>query len=1815
MKMKAMMISMLIITSIAYARHQLQDKKITSDTGIKVYITSIKKALEKDHEQLPTLLKDTEKLVHKIKDISTKAVMHSLLAEMYHEYYKDHRYAINDRSTEGLTLPANIEEWNTKQFDKKIEELLSASLVPQAELKQTHLDDFEEILTKNKAKNSGRPLQDITLYEFLAQRALEIKGYSSQKQSMRRLYEDLLTYQDSLPSKQAVILTQLDYIDYLHLSFKEKRAKLDSLQEVYNTTPYVVEVLNKKLYYMLEDTDSAKTEKYNLCRETIARFSNYERIGLIKKVMANMEQRKLSAQMNKQVYPNKKVSFTVTHTNLSSLTLTLIDNKNSRRIAEHSFQLKNDMPYGNYTDTCSFIAPALGEYSCILASADKKIETKQILHVSKLSTTFRRTRSSHAEIWVTDILSGEPQAGATLKIYTEKGSKDVLITTLLTDKNGMATLKKSVFPKGEIRYKATLGKDTCGISTYKYLHSYGKTAEKGQIKVSLFTDRTLYRAGQCVSFKGIAYVNNIENPYVVKEQAYTVVLRDANGEEVNRQTVKTNDFGSFTGELSIPKHRKMGNYTLSLTTDEARKHIQVAAYKRPTFKITMSDIEEARLGHALALEGKAEQFAGAAISEGKVHYRIMRRPFWLRSNGWFEESCVAEGTAETDSKGAFAISFTPTPQAEEHYTSFRLELRITDSKGENTETTQIFSAGKKGLMLSSSLKDKEEKEATNILIRTHTTNGNPVETKGNYELYLLKGTQKTDEHTRGACVASGQFETGTPLPSATFRTLPSGRYRLRLLTHDKWQQEVSHEQDFTLYSLTDKCPPIHAHTWLSTPIEMTIETGKTADIRFGTSENRAYICYEIYTQKGFIKREIIHMSNEIRSFKVPFLSTYEREAIVSFTFVKEGKLHTEQVKLIRKEPCKKLCIRPLTFRNKLLPGEKETWSFQIKTADSSFVATEVLASMYDASLDALQAFSWNWNTSRPHTLFLPQMNKGNAFDYEYTHQYEKTKSIFYPDFFSCKIDWQEAFANQHFFVEKEAIPFSRMSNYRANGAMGMRMKSAVATEEAARDEVATNPESKTVQPPQNQLRENFQETAFFFPTLQTNEKGMFTMDFILPESNTEWKLQLLAHSKDLHQGIYTARIQSSKPLMVTPNKLRYVRTGDAVDFSTQISNRSKATLRGKVRLELFDPLTNEPIASLANEQKSFSIEAGLTTTASWRVNIPADYELMACRIVAETEHHSDGEQYLIPVLSNKMRITEATPFYLNTKEQTERITLKAKKSIQHASIELTANPLWYVLQALPVLATPDNQSTNSIFTAYYSSVLADHLMRIYPQIQASIRAAQAMENTPDLLQAHLEKNEELKSILLKETPWLTEAKNEKEQLRQLAQLLDQNKRKDLQEETLQSLKEKQLSDGGWSWYNSPYSSPYVTQFILKGMAQLTDLKAIGDNKEVKKMQVKALKFLDLYIKKQYEQGTTHPKHLNEQIIDFLYIRSFYSDIPQQDEAQAAIKHYTAIAEKKWKKASLKGKAQIAQLLLRNKGENKVSQAILTWLRKTATTTAERGMYWANNRRHFCYEASPIETHTVLLSLFKEKGSTEEIEHLKQWLLLQKRTQLWESRPATTEAAYALLHFGYQWINIDNECQIEYAGKSIDVSQKNGGVTAYYKATIPVKPAKEESIVIKKSKQTPAWGAVYQQYEQPIREVKASGKDLKIRKEILSQTKSLKTGDKVTIRLVIDTKEELHYVQIKDMRAACFEPVKQISKSFRQGYLWIAAEPQDASENFFIEHLTAGVHTIEYQAYVSREGSYTQGVATIQSLYAPEYAANSGTESSVITIGK
>ncbi len=1826
--------------SVPLFQSELNKSSLNRETALDIRsrIETMKNQLEKNDEILPELIEETTAYTSQCRDSIGKALLHSMLAEMYQKYYQKNYYAINGRINIYGYQPRDIRVWPKNLFESQIRQELQASLQPAALLQHTPVSVLDTLLKTGNDSKELRP----TVYDFLAFRAIAIQPDTA-------WYQDLLQFRraEAATHPKALLLAELDYLKYQYtgqlLGAEAYQTALDRLYTVYQQAPYAAEVNIARMQLLIAQqyqgdaaARSAKADQlYQLCTESIRRYADYPRSNLFRNQLAQMEQPEMRAVTGFQVYPGEDLSLKIKYTNIQQVALTIYALNGDKREAVISEQQIVLPVINSYTEMDSTLRVRLtkpGQYAYELKSADDKIRLTDRFAVSRLAVLVKG-QSRQNEIWITDLESGKPVKEAVVEYGRYNGNTNIFTVSgkVKTNQSGLALLDNT----SDIEAVRPVHQaDSFALPTLIYPYGSGmlSRSEKPD-EVAFFTDRGIYRPGEVIYFKGIAYSDNPNDPHVVASRKYTVNLTDANRQIIASQEFTTDAFGSFHGEFHIPLFTLNGAFQLS--TANGSTTVRVESYKRPTFRVVIHPVtQEVLFGNPIQIEGAATTFAGIPLQQGEVSWEILRRPFWIRSFPFNRAGLglVASGTTRIE-EGLFRIPFTPEKSEYNRQSceSYELIVTLTNEGGETQEARYYFSAGNAGIVLSVlPTQDKIEKNSESLRIQSFTLNGEAVQVKGNYELYQLSDLpESSDEmavpvYTVGRLLGSGSFVSGELLPGQLLNRLAPGRYRLKATAADNADRQVETDKDFILYSKQDKKPPVFMHTWLIEE-KTTCYPGEEARFTFGTSDKDAYVLYELY-DAGLqcIKQEIIRFTNENKTFRIPFLENMGQAACAKFIFVKAGSVYTSEVMIKREYPDRKLQIRPETFRDKIRPGDSEVWKFRILNADSLPVEAEVLAGMYDLSLDVLSPFAWIFNPVRSFYMSAPQFNAGKSFASGYAYASETVKSLNVPVYRYDRLNWMDIFS-----IENRYTGMPR----RGIGAVLTEARSAISgsdfTAELSGEAMDLTAEDANASPeetaPQNEsaLRTDFAATAFFYPALTTNSAGEVSFSFTAPESNTTWKLQLLAQTKALDYGVTSLEVITRKPLMITPYLPRFLREGDACTITAALFNQTETVQQGRAILELFDPETDQPVLCLSKSQQPFALSPDSQSVVSWSFTVPATTSgLIGCRFKAETETASDGEQVLVPVLSNQIAVTSAYPFSLfNTSEK--QITLPDRKSAIpfRITLEMSANPVWYAVQALPVLTQPENQNAVSWFAAYYSNVLARYIAGSNPKIRRMIEVWKNQGGTANTLYSELQQNENLKQIVLQETPWVLAANNQTEQLQRLSQLFDTNRAQQLTNTALQQLLHLQAADGGWSWFNGLPANPEITCYLLQGFSRLTALNAIEYGESERLMIYKAIQYLDNWIGNRYAQlknqtAQTENYQIPADLVYALYVRSHFRDIPESAEAREAIHFYTGRIAEDWQLLPFASKAQAAWLMWQN-GERTTAQQMLDWFTKTATRSDEKGMYWANNRNQTSTFTTPTDIHCLLMALFHEaEPQSTRTDQLKIWLLNQKRTEAWPSVPATVNAIYALLLTGNDWLNADNQCTAVWNNETYSTTSGETG-TGYLQTQLPVNEQiirKKEPIVIRKTGDAPAWGAVYEQYFLPVTRVENTGNVLQIEKQLfLEQTEGtgrklmpvtkerpLQTGDKVIVQLIIRNKQRMDYVCLKDLYAGCFEITDQLAGINYQDGLSYYKSPTDTSLNFFIEQLPEGTFVLEYPLYVSRTGEYAAGISTIQCLYAPEY---------------
>ncbi len=1567
-----------------------------------------------------------------------------------------------------------------------------------------------------------------------------------------------------------------------------------------------------------------------------------------------------------------------------------------------SLDLPNENDY--QTHSTEFQIPELPEgHYVLLTSDDEKFKSKNNklawtdFWATNLSYISQRLSEGGYDIFVLDRQSGKPVKAVKVNAYKrnydyrQRSYNSELVWTKESDADGFVQIIPDNNVRGGITLELIDGADQFIPDDNFYLNKTRETSDKTALKSFIFTDRAIYRPGQLVYFKTIV-LEKTGDSYEVKANASTKVeFLDANSQLISSVDLSTNDYGSANASFTIPQGLLNGQ--MRIKSESGSTTIQVEEYKRPKFEVIFEPLAGVyKLGETIEVSGKAQAYAGNMLDGAQVKYHIVRDQFfpWPRYGygGYYPGTNpveIATGTTTTDADGKFTISFEAIPDntnsfGEKRNFSYTISADVTDINGETQSNSQAVNVGDQALILDVSI--PESVNLTSLgshQIIARNLNGQKQETTVKVQVYeliqprgLIKNRywQQPDKYIiakddfiknfpnrvyqdendpkqweKGKLVFEKSMNTAVDsvLDGRLFQSWDPGKYRIELNAVDAFGAEVSSEKVFTLFDPNAKRPPIETYHWFEV-LKSKGEPGESAKFLIGSSAKNVQVLYEIQHQGQTIERRWIKLSNAQELIEIPIKENYRGNFSFQYSFVVDNRIYSGTQIIEVPFTNKKLDLAFETMRSELEPGGREKWTVTIRDANGDHLAAEMLASMYDASLDAFVPHQWNFNLYHSYNQIQAWNSRGD-FSTSNTSEFD-----FDPT------DYQN-----YIFQQYDRLNWFGLNGYHGRYAMdavgGMKSRSEMqvsAVPEPGQVEssnivendveemiVVENAEvlqkSQESQKTAMQVRRNFNETAFFYPELKTNDSGNVVIEFTLPESFTRWKFMGMAYTPDLMTGWLQAEFTAAKKLMVVPNAPRFFRQGDTLWFSAKISNLSDKKLDGNASLEFFDALSMKEVSPeiiSGEESQRFTVEANSGISVRWKLVIPEKYGVLTYRVKASAENITDGEEKSIPVLSNRTLVTESMPMAVGGHEAKEFDFEKLIQSGESQSLEnyrltleFASNPSWYAVQALPVIAESKYNNAVSIFSAFFANSIAFHITNQNPEIKRVFENWQS--ESPESFLSKLEKNQDLKQVLLEQSPWLLDAQNEKERKQRIALLFDLNNMQNRLDNAIRLLEKFQKPGGGFVWMDEMRESRYVTQLIVQGLGKLDHLGVIDalDDTRVKRMMNNSVRYLDSRINDDYEElkkrtpESMDENHLSSHHIQYLYARSFFRAIMINPSHETAARYYENQAEKYWQKQNTYLQAMIALALHRNKND-RVPELILTSLRDRALHSEEMGMYWRSETGYYWYQA-PIESQAMMIELFDEVAKDNKaVEDMKMYLLKQKQTNAWETSRASVEAVYALLARGTDLLASNELVNITIGSESIgkeDMGSIEAG-TGYFKTTWDAAEIVPEmgKVIVEKTDDGIAWGALYWQYFEDFDKITRHETGLAVQKQLFVETDTeegrkitpledldtLQIGDKIRVRIEIQVDRDMEYVHLRDMRAAAFEPVNVLSGYQHSGGLGYYQSTKDASTDFFFEHLRKGTYVFEYPLIASQAGDFSNGITTLQCMYAPEFSSHS-----------
>lgn len=1667
--------------------------------------------------------------------------------------------------------------------------------------------------------------------------------------AVMQTYQSLLKAYDTETEREGWLLTGIDALNYLYRNFsgnfsndvcqQELRKWIHTYPAV-KTVPEAYLALAQFLQYQ-----NNQVERLRIVREGIAGYPRYEGINQLK----NIEKEILNASLSLEIataYPGEQQSVKVNYKNLTGITLQLykvnlpvtsavlqnrtthFESKYARLQREEHFSLKPTTDYLNVDTTLTIQAPQAGIYFLKAVPDGKKgVSDGTLMNVTALKTIYRPLPDGTLELVVVDAVSGQPVSEAEVTIYTEKGGGYSPQQTYQADKQG--TLKLDFLNSNKYWYNAHTAADNAMPILNLWKNDYYYKESKRKEVLQLFTDRSIYRPGQTVYVSGLAYEMEKDSTRVLADKKYTVSLYDANNNETGKVEVRTNGFGSFSGQFVLPSPCLTGYF--SLRAADTSVSFKVEEYKRPTFDVTFEPVKvEYQVGDSIEVVGMAKTFAGAPVQNARVHYNISRSYAWVwRFMG--RGSARWEGEAMTDADGKFSVPVhfeidSDRRESPLWYYTYNIQADVTDGAGETQQANLSLPLGSTSMVLNmDNLPDNLVKEKKlEIKLTAMNLSGEPVDTPVTYQVVEME-EQKDGQEKEGRKVLTGTVEANKSFVPEAIYALPSGNYRLKLSAKDTQGRECTASKNFLLFSLNDKRPPFVITDWFYQD-GLEFDAASPATVYIGSSEKNVYLLYDVFAGNKRLESKRIELSDSVVSFRFPYKKEYGDGILVSMAFVKDGRLYSHNARIMKPAPEKKLQLKWTTFRDKLRPGQQEEWKLTVLYPDGSPAEAEMLATMYDASLDKIYSAH--------------KLDFGVDFHYVVPLTYWNTSymrnAYLYVDFplkrlRAVSLEYSELIIPSTGRMEAMVVGYGGSPRATLAGALKIRGRSAAnavmnqeavtdmvlqeeMVETSAQEKVEMGSSEELAETGDIQIRENFAETAFFYPQLRTNEKGEVSISFVLPESLTRWTFMGLAHTRNVDYGKIEATATASKEFMLQPNMPRFVRVGDKANIAASLMNLSDKGVKGTVRMELFNPETEKVFYS---QKQKFDVKGGETGHVNFTFEVSDKYAVMACRMVADGDTFSDGEQRYIPVLTDKQWVTETVPLNVNGEGahtfSLENLFNKHSKtaSEQRLTVEFTAHPAWYAVQALPVVANPQNEDALSWATAYYAHSLAAFIVKENPRIKQVFDSWKAQGGTKETFMSNLQKNQELKNILLAETPWLTEATNEAEQKQRIATLFDLNTMNSQLAVSVEKLGELQNADGAWSWYKGMQGSRYVTTQVMEMLVRLNALTHQDADSRMQPMIQKGFEYLGKQAAEEYKSMKEAEKkgavglRPSEQVLRYLYICALDGKAPVDEKVN---RYFIDKLSGEGKELTIYGKA-LGAIILQQAGKVAEARLFMQSLMEYSVVTDEMGRYFDTPKARYSWFSYKIPTEVAAMEAIQRiTKDTKAIDEMKRWLLKQKQTQTWETPIATADAVYALMATGASDL-LANTGGVEITlGKEVIRTPADNAI-GYIKKTVSGDVMNIKKVSVDKEGTGMGWGAVYAQYLESMDQIGEQGNGLSVSRQLykgdeaLNESAPLKVGDRITVRLTVKADRDMDFVQIKDDRAACMEPLQAVS-GFRWGNgLGYYQATKDASTQFFIDQMRKGTYVIEYQVYVNRTGEYQAGIATVQSAYAPEFGGH------------
>ena len=1763
-------------------------------------------------ENAPGILQKISETRQKVTAPDIRALLCVLEARVLKAYQNRTRWERWGRTNPTDALPENIAEWDDAQFDARVQELLNEALNEEEILASIDINTRDAVIESEEDSHDYFP----RLIDFIYNEAVDMTADEELSSQWVARWEKA--------NEKALLPT---------IRLKDRYSEEDKLTLYRHYADYEAGGL------LLSHTSGGE-ETWPLYQNYIARYPNSSYAPAIRNLIQMMERKVVSLQYGMAVHPTQTIEVKVRAGNVRETEVRLYRIPDSEAEANTwSFNLSKQTPLA--TQSVSFpehrpwevvegraeFAPQSPGYYVVVPSFKVGKVWKDVSHVgpyhllrvSNYMLFSSQSDSGEVKVFAVDGKTGEPRKDVALEV---KSGKNKQIST--TGREGYASVyagrtsqyhKVNVNESGD-RYAPELGFYPLSIGEYN------------RENAEIFTDLSIYRPGETVRFNVVAYRLGLESRALLSDVVVKVVLMDADYEEVETRTFTTDAFGQINGEFVIPTNRMNGEWALKVQFQNfvQQHHFEVAEYKTPAFFVSLDDTRSSyHAGQPVVVRGKAETYSGLPMAGHEVHLMLKRSKWswwWNPSNA---EETMLETTVQTSADGSFEYTVPAEVIAREkvsdghprwYWPRYRWTVcaRITDAGGESHEDEADFTLGRiRELSWTGHDALLLEGKTLSLPIVYRSTDDNDREVTVAWQLCDRDDTAKV--------VSRGEFPSSAPVLKTA--GLKSGAYLLRASV--KGDNETAPlEQSLILYRENDSRCFQSSPLWI--PEDSRRLEGNKFHVLIG-SDRESHIWYVAQSRFKIVSQGWLHYNPGLHHFTMLMPEGLDERLTVDFVCISDFHSYKQQVTMLspRRE---RLTLALSSFRDRLVPGSDEEWTFSVRNQDSAAASARIFLELYNQALQDLADNRWKFSVP------LTQMNlvemhcpSWNSRTTE-THWQENTQSTFR----IISPEWK--FYGRRFFQEMSSGRFGNRMLLSKASVAGVKhgddgieeveyaaldaAPTGVAYGRAMNDSEEADKDTggrTSAQLDAVQLRQGEIKVAIWEPSLSVGEDGTCTYRFKAPESNATWALQAIAFNKRVMTSGINRTLVTQRPLMVQPKLPRFVRAGDEIRLEALLQNAADTTLTARYEIEVFDPFSHnhEP---LTLKHGTVEVEPKASMPVSVMVRVPSDLSQLAFRIkAADADGNGDGEQQALPVLPNVSPVIETLPFWLRPTDDSLSLSVPAFPADARLTLEVCANPVWYAVLALPVIADGDYVTATSLAHNLFALCLAEGLVKDNPQLAEAIHRWTLLNAQDSVLQSPLEKNADLKITTLQASPWLPEARRQTERMSRLEELTDSARNAAVQCQILGKLRDLRQPDGGLAWYpGSSFGSSYwATETLLQLVGELHGWGYARDNEDLQELCRRALEYYDSETVRQRDEMQRWPTKIDyAQFAAFAYTRSLWQDCPLKGEARKIADKAVSQVRVRWGEQSLVARAYTA-LTLHNRGEYPAqAKAIVESLRQHAITKPDQGMYWDGIRWGSSRWWNPVTLTSVLLQTFQRVDPRpDEVDAIRQWLLLEKKTTDWGNSSLAADAVAALMTCGTRWEAASTRLEVSLFGRSVDLPAADRYLG--YSRVEVVASEGTPVLSVRKEGGTPAWGALYAQYKAPMSSIEATGtSNLSVCKEFLLyrpdgstvHPDSLTVGDKVQVRLVIRNERDLEYVSLVDERGACFEPLDQLSGAVAQDGLWYYRETKDSETRFFFDRLPKGTHVFSWDLNVTHAGHYSVGIATVQCQYSADQTAHS-----------